>query len=336
MEVPNHHDQQSNNPQGPFFFGSKSGPRCIFQGSHQDLFVRPFGAPNKLNSYSSAKVSNLGGFSKVASYHGFSRHFLQVSNRRNGMLQYEVYLRYKKLEAYGGHMKAVWGSKRWRGTKLNWQHGSKSNKYKLVYHGLPHLPTLSKVGYFDFKHPQPKTRVAKTSVGTTNSLLNLSQSLKSLAATKPLLSDRISCEEEGRRWQACFESKVRQERGGRQKPHEHRTTCGHENQCQLIPADFVDLSMHGPNVDPTRKVVISSKMRCCWYVYLYMDLFAQVMTTHLSHRLCHCWNRIGFIGKVSKLPCSIFGYAPFTLRFTVSNHPIHPLSWNHVSVTDFQ
>ena len=49
-----------------------------------------------------------------------------------------------------------------------------------------------------------------------------------------------------------------------------------------------------------------------------MDLFAHDMTTHLYHRHYHCWSRIGFIGRVSKLPCSIFGYVPFTLRFKQS------------------
>ena len=188
-----------------------------------------------------------------------------------------------QIEEMGCFRRGVLGDIRsWKHMEAIWR------QYEAAREIYPLYP-VSKAGCFDFKHPQPKTRVAKTSVGTTNSLLNLSKSLKSLAATKPLLSDRISCEEEGRRWQACFESKVRQERGGRQKPHERRTTCGQENQCQLIPADVVHLSIHGPNVDPTRKVVISSKMRCCSYVYLYMDLFAHVMTTHLYHH-CHCWN----------------------------------------------
>lgn len=167
-------------------------------------------------------------------------------------------------------MKAVWGSK--------------SN--------LPTLPSIQ--GWlFWLQTPPTQSKICKVSVGTTYSVLNLSQSRKSLAATKPLLSDRISCEEEGRRWQACFESKVRQERGGRQKPHEHRTTCGQENQCQLIPADFFHLSIHGPNVDPTRKVVISSKMRCCSSIFMYGSI-------------CTCHDHPSFSSSLSLLKSNWF------------------------------
>ena len=99
-------------------------PRCIFQGSHQVLFARPFGASSKLNSYSSARVSNLGKYPADETREGSIISWILPTSCK---WQREEMGRFgrgvlKISESIWRPLKAVWGSNRWRDTTLNWRH----------------------------------------------------------------------------------------------------------------------------------------------------------------------------------------------------------------------